>query len=77
MNGTVQGPKLAGKGFEMNREEVRKIQDKVVKKLIKEGYELEDKLQGYSRPDGLLLSIRDLNDYIFPAFIDNFKAFLD
>lgn len=60
----------------MSRNDLRKIQNKVVKKLIKEGYELEDKLQGYSRPDGLPITVRDLNDYLFPAFVDNFKNYL-
>jgi hypothetical protein len=58
------------------RNYLRKLQDKVVNKLLKEGYNWEDKLQGYTRPDGYTISVKDLRDYVFPGFQSDFEYFL-
>ena len=58
------------------RKEVREVQNKLVKILLKNGYEKTDKIP-YRDAFNKDLTIRDLERVIYPQFIDNFKDIIN
>ena len=60
----------------MTRSQIKKLQNKVIKKLEKEGYTDQDRLTGIHYPNGTNACLKDLRDYIWPAYVPEFKNFL-
>jgi len=60
---------------ERERDELRIIQDKVVKKLEREGWKDSDTLENFWGSNNKALTLKDLKTYLYPQFKNIFQSF--
>jgi hypothetical protein len=59
-----------------DRDAIRRLQDKVIKYLEKSGYKNDDIIPGMLNYNKTRVKLSDLKKYIFPEYVDQFKAAL-
>ena len=58
------------------RDELRKLQDKVVKRLEREGWKDSDTLEDLWGANNKPISLRDIKQYLYPQFKNLFQDFI-
>jgi len=59
-----------------NRTQLRKLQDRVIRKLQANGYDWNDKLEGMYHGH-TMICLADLRDYLYPAYQSTMESFLN
>lgn len=62
--------------MKMTRDQLRRLQDKVVSKLLKEGYETNDDVHGVYMPNGKTCKLSDLQKYLIEGYELEFIEYL-